>query len=261
MIVRKGADGTTILIAQTDHSRLVGQFGAHWGNDLFAAPRPYESVARAAAFHDFGWLRYETAPAFDPATGETPPFFRAPGGERQLESYQWCSDELLADDPYAGLIVSMHRTGLWRGRYGALNHPPHAIPPRLPSTVEDFIARNEELQATERDKRGADDVWTNYQLLQVWDQLGLYFTCQDPYPHYIEPVPTAYGTEKFAGLRMTVTPRSADRVEFAPYPFDIRPLFVQFTRRRLPTLRFPDQAAFRRAWFQAPLELIEFELV
>ncbi len=182
MIVRKEADGQTILIAQTDHSRLVGQLAAHWGNADFATPRPYESVARAAAFHDFGWLRYETAPYFDPATGETPPFFRVPFSERQLEAYRWCRDELLVDDPYAGMLVGMHRTGLWRGRYGAITHPPHPIPPSLPPAVEEFIDRAETVQALECSMSGATEVWTNYQLLQVWDQLGLYFTCQDPVP-------------------------------------------------------------------------------
>ena len=38
MIVRPLADGHTALIGQTDHSRLVGQLAAHWGNDQFAAP-------------------------------------------------------------------------------------------------------------------------------------------------------------------------------------------------------------------------------
>lgn len=261
MIVRKEADGTTILIAQTDHSRLVGQFAAHWGNDQFATPRPYESVARAAAFHDFGWLRYETAPAFDPATGETPPFFRAPGGPRQLEAYRWCQNELLVDDPYAGMLVGMHRTGLWRGRYGAITHPPHPIPPSLPPAVEEFIDRAETVNALECSMSGATQVWTNYQLLQVWDQLGLYFTCQDPFPQYIEPVPTEYRDKNFVGVRMTMTPVSAKQVAFAPYPFDIRPLSIQFPRRRLPAQRFADQATFRRAYFQAPLELATFELI
>ncbi len=261
MIVRKEADGTTLLIAQTDHSRLVGQLAAHWGNTQFATPRPYESVARAAAFHDFGWLRYETAPYFDPATGETPHFFRAPGGERQLEAYRWCRDELLADDPYAGLLVGMHRTGLWRGRYGALTHPPHPVPQRLSPEIEEFIDRAETRQAIECATFGATQVWTNYQLLQVWDQLGLYFTCQEPYPQHIEPVPTVYGAENFVGLRITMNPVSARQVAFAPYPFDIRPLSIQFTRRRLPAQRFADQDEFRRAYFQAPLEMVEYELV
>jgi hypothetical protein len=261
MIVRKDSDGHTILIAQTDHSRLVGQFAAHWGNATFAEPRPWESVARAAAFHDFGWLRYETAPLYDAASGETPQFFRAPATARQLESYQWCVDGLLADDAYAGLIVNMHRTGLWRGRYGALSHPPHAIPPKLPPPIEDYIARNEPRQAAGREAFDAAEIWTNYQLLQVWDQLGLYFTCREPYPEYIEPVPTDYRGEKFSGLRMSVEPVAAGKVAFAPYPFDRRPFAIQFTRRRLPPGRFADEAAFRRAYFQAPLELVEFELV
>jgi hypothetical protein len=261
MIVRKEADGTTVLIAQTDHSRLVGQLAAHWGNADFATPRPYESVARAAAFHDFGWLRYETAPYFDPETGGTPTFFRVPGGEQRLDDYRWCNDTLLADDPYAGLLVSMHRTGLWRGRYGALNHPPHAIPPSLPAAIEEFIDRSETRQALECSMTGATEVWTNYQLLQVWDQLGLYFTCQDPYTHYIEPVPTEYGDKNFVGLRMNVTPVSASQVAFAPYPFDVRPLRIQFTQRHLPAQRFVDEAAFRCAYFQARLELVEYELV
>jgi len=36
MIVRKQPNGELILIGQTDHSRLVGQLAAHWGNRDFA---------------------------------------------------------------------------------------------------------------------------------------------------------------------------------------------------------------------------------
>ena len=49
-------------------------FASHWGNATFAVPEPFESVARAATFHDFGYLRYETAPAFNAETGQTPNF-------------------------------------------------------------------------------------------------------------------------------------------------------------------------------------------
>src|SRR5262249_38266775 len=56
MIVRPLAEGQTALIGQTDHSRLVGQLAAHWGNDQYAAPEPYDSVAGAAPFPDFGCL-------------------------------------------------------------------------------------------------------------------------------------------------------------------------------------------------------------
>lgn len=259
MIVRQAPDGGMILIAQTDHSRLVGTFAAHWGNDRFASPRPYEAMARAAAFHDYGWLRYETAPLYDPATGETPRFTRAPATAAQLDSYQWCIDGLLAADAYASLIVSMHRTGLWRGRYDTIDHPGHPIPPSLPAAITAFIERNEARQAEMRAQFDAGEIRTNYHLLQVWDLLGLYFTCQDPYSEYVEPVPTDYNLG--AGTRMALTPLSPRRVAFAPYPFATRPLKVQVLQRRLPPGRFANEAAFRRAYFEAGLELVEFELV
>jgi hypothetical protein len=261
MIVRKEPDGAMILIAQTDHSRLVGAFAAHWGNETFAAPRPYEPVARAAAFHDFGWLRYETAPLYDPATGGTPEFRHAPTTDMQIEAYQWCIDDLLAADPYASLIVSMHRTGLWRSRYGAIAHPAYIVARGLSFAIEEFIARNEARQELARAAFDADEVWTNYRLLQVWDLLGLYFSCQDPYEDYVEPVPTRFGGDRTEGARMALIPVSTRAVRFDPYPFDRRPLRVQLPRRRLSPGPFADQAAFRRAYFEAPLELIEFELV
>ena len=50
MIVRKDPTGGMLLLGQTDHSRLAGLFGSHWGNDQFAALEPYESVAETEAF-------------------------------------------------------------------------------------------------------------------------------------------------------------------------------------------------------------------
>ncbi len=62
MIIRKNPGGALTLIAQTDHSRFVGQLAAHWGGRDFESPKPYDAVVRAATFHDYGWLRYETSP-------------------------------------------------------------------------------------------------------------------------------------------------------------------------------------------------------
>ena len=40
MIVREGADGAPILIAQTDHAKVSGQCAAHWGNGTFRGQNP-----------------------------------------------------------------------------------------------------------------------------------------------------------------------------------------------------------------------------
>jgi hypothetical protein len=259
MIVRKQDNGELLLIGQTDHSRLVGQLAAHWGNDRFATPRPYDSVARAAAFHDYGWLRYETQPIINDA-GETPEFRQVPGGPQQLAAYQWCIDWMTSIDPYAGLIVGLHRTGLWRARYGTISHPENSIRKLAPDT-EQFIATNEARQRDEEKSFDAVELRTNYHLLQVWDLLGLYFCCQDPYDDYIEPVPLAYDGKKDNTVRLSLHALGPRKVAFEPFPFAQRACEVQLAYRRLPAARFADLAEFRRAYFQARVEVMNFELV
>jgi hypothetical protein len=259
MIVRKDADGSLLLIGQTDHSRLVGQLAAHWGNARFETPKPYESVVRAATFHDYGWLRYETSPLLNPETGEPYQFLKVPLTERQLDAYQWSLDWLADIDRYAGLIINMHRTGLWKGRYKTITHPGGYNLRTLSPEIEVLIARNEAWQERERALLDADEVWTNYRLMQVWDLLGLYFCCQDPYEDHVEPVPAAYGNGE--GIRVTLKPVTARKVAFDPYPFDVRPARVQLAYKQLPQTTFPDQETFRRAYFQAENKLMEFELV
>lgn len=259
MIVRKETNGQLLLIGQTDHSRLVGQLAAHWGNDRFAAPQPYDSVARAAAFHDYGWLRYETQPIIDDA-GETPEFRRLPGNVKQLDAYQWCIDWMGAIDPYAGLMVGLHRTGLWRARYDTISHPRMSIR-QLGADTEEFIAKNEARQKEEAKSFDAVELRTNYHLLQVWDLLGLYFCCQDPYDDYIEPVPLAYDSKQENTVRLSLRALGPRKVAFEPFPFAQRPCEVQLAYRRLPATTYPDLDSFRHAYFQARLEVMNFELV
>jgi Protein of unknown function (DUF3891) len=260
MIIRKDSNDQLLVIGQTDHSRLVGQLAAHWGNADFAAPRPFESVVRAATFHDYGWLRYETSPLIDPDSGEPYQFLKVPLTATQLAGYQWSLDWMAEIDPYAGLIVSMHRTGLWRGRYQTIKHPSGYNIKTMSPDIEAFLVRNETWQQGQRAQRNHDEVWTNYRLMQVWDLLGLYFCCQDPYEHYTEPVPTGYGSGDDSGTRLTMKPAGPRTVAFDPYPFDVRPCRVQLTYKRLPAATFPSLEAFRRAYFQAGTQLMEFEL-
>lgn len=257
MIVRKEAEGL-VLVGQTDHSRLVGQFAAHWGNARFEAPTPYDSVVRAATYHDYGWLSYETNPVIT-ETGETPDFRQV--GSKQLDSYQWCVDWMSGIDRYSGLIVSMHRTGLWRQRYGTITYPTAFNPRALNDATEAFIKRHEAWQEAEQRTHDPAQVWINYRLLQVWDLLGLYFCCADPGEDRIEPVPENYRAGKGEGASLKLHAEGKRRVALDPYPFDARPLTVQLSAKRLGAQRWPDLLSFRKAYFQAPTELLQFELV
>jgi hypothetical protein len=260
MIIRKLPSGQAIAITQTDHSRLAGFFAAHWGNATFSPLQPYESVTRAAVFHDFGWLRYETQPEIDPASGEPYTFTSMPFRPQQLEAYQWCVDWLGSVDPYSALLVGMHRVGLWKSRYETITAPAWRSAPNLPPAIDEFIAREEPLQEQQRGSLDGDQVWTNYRLLQVWDLLGLYFTTREPYENAIEPVPTAYTSDLHSGVRMTLHPLDECRVAFDPYPFDIRPLTLHIPYRVFDHLTFESNDDFRRAYFQAVPQMLSYQV-
>jgi hypothetical protein len=258
MIIRKLASGQAIAITQTDHSRLAGFFAAHWGNATFAPLQPYESVTRAATFHDFGWLRYETQPEVDPASGEPYTFTSMPFRAEQLEAYQWCVDWLAGVDAYSALLVGMHRVGLWKSRYDTITQPAWQSPPNLPLPIQEFVTRSEPLLQQQRQALGESGVWTNYRLLQVWDLLGLYFTTREPYENAIQPVPVAYDADLHSGVQMTLHPLGEHRVAFEPYPFDVRPLTLHIPFRTFNAQSFADNDAFRRAYFQALPEMLSY---
>jgi hypothetical protein len=259
MIVRKQPNGEVMLLTQTDHSRLAGFLASHWGNDTFAPLQPYESVARAATFHDFGWLRYETAPQINPGTGEPYTFINLPFSQQQLEAYQWCVDWLSGVDPYSALLVALHRIGLWRSRFDTITYPEWRFRDiKLPVEIEEYIARNKPLLDEQRATIGGDTIWTNYRLLQVWDLLGLYFTVSDPYEHAVEPVPVAYDGQELSGVRMSLHPMNERQVVVDPYPFDVRPLTLHIPYRSFKTATFPDQETFRREFFQAVPQMLTY---
>jgi hypothetical protein len=260
MIIRKLADGRALAITQTDHSRLAGFFAAHWGNSTFAPLQPYESVTRAAVFHDFGWLRYETQPEVDPASGEPYSFTSMPFRTEQLQAYQWCVDWLGGVDPYSALLVGMHRVGLWRSRYETIAEPAWRSAPNLPQPIEDFIAEHEPAQQRQRQSVDENQVWTNYRLLQVWDLLGLYFTTREPYENAISPVPTRYDQDIHSGVRMCLHPLGDNRVAFDPYPFDVRPLTLHIPYRAFDRTTFSGNEDFRRAYFQSLPELLTYQV-
>jgi hypothetical protein len=262
MIIRKQPDGEIRLLTQTDHSRLAGFLASHWGNADFASLEPYESVARAATFHDFGWLPYETNPDLDPATGQPFTFMNLPFRQSQLAAYQWCVDWLADIDRYSALLVGMHRVGLWKSRYNTISFPEWKFGNiKGPAELLAYIDREEPRQAAERDAIGGQTIWTNYRLLQVWDMLGLYFTCGEPYEHAVEPVPTQYDGDLKSGVRMTLHPLTSSQVALDPYPFDLRPLTLHIPYRVLPSDTFADVESFRKAYYQAVPELLTYEVV
>jgi hypothetical protein len=260
MIVRKEPDGSLILIAQTNHAELSGLFAANWGNEMFARPRPHQSVVRAAIYHDAGWYKYEAQPVYDVATKSTPNFVQVPPDPIQLEAYQWAIDWVSGIDPYAGLLVNRHRTGLWAERYHTVSNPPP--PPRRPLSelVTKFMAHNEATQEHALQSLDRTEFAINYHMLQVWDLMSLYLCGGQRKPQTFEPVPTGYDSSAEQGIRLTVTPTDDDRLSIDPYPFDLRPFRVGYAYKHVAG-DLPSEAAFLEAYYAAVPKPKYFEFV
>lgn len=260
MIVRYEANGTVVMITQSDHALASGLFAAHWGNDKFEKPRPYTSLVRAAMFHDRGWIRYETSPILD-AEGMTPSYRQVPNSPEQLQAFEWAGDWLGEIDSYSGLMIAKHRTGLWQGRYGVITNPPAIQRGELPPHIKAFIARNEDKQKLTASKFDTNELAINYNLLQVWDMISLYI-CQNETltPDTIDPVPTGYSAKHVA---MTLTPLgdSDNTVALDPYPFDQAALTTNIIHRRLTQNKFKDQAELQEVYFKTAPQIASFKLV
>lgn len=261
MIVREEADGTLIMIAQTDHAKLSGQLAAHWGNARFERPRPWAPLIRAAAYHDSGWFGYETKPTIMEDTGKTRNFMQVPWGPEQRRTFQWAIDWMTEIDTYSGLMLSRHRTGLQRARYGVMKHPTFYNTVNIPDDNIDFLETNERRQQELLKNCDPDEFKVNYQLFQVWDLLSLELCIKDVLDSHIEPVPTSYSEDSSAWVKLgyvTLEPRT---VEVTPYPFDLRPFNVHLVRRRLPIGKFSDQDTFQQIYYQAPIETVTIKLI
>jgi hypothetical protein len=258
MIVRHESDGTLVMITQNDHAKAAGLVATHWGNSEFARPRPFASTIRAAFLHDLPWLREEAAPRFDTETGQTPNYLAVPS-ESQLGEYQWANAWLYERDRYAGLLVSRHRTGIWKARYGLMKLPRYAIR-QLSPVIEEHVAQSHR----EQEEVSADydrlEYTTNYILLQIWDLFSLHICSNEQLKEAsYDPVPTAY--EEGSGVRMTLSPIEPKKIAVRPYPFDQPSLDVNVVYRRLPRTKFESAAEFELAYMQAPLQVATFTFI
>lgn len=126
MMVSRYDDSNFLLALQIDHSRVAGFLAAHWGNSMFAEPRPYTSVVLAAQEHDNGWWEWEVKPSLN---DEGYPLDYHDGslkylGKFRLDFYRDGVDNVIKQDPYAGLLVLMHGVTLMNAGYGRYTYPP-----------------------------------------------------------------------------------------------------------------------------------------
>jgi hypothetical protein len=256
-----------LVIRQTDHAALAGLFATHWGNGDFAPPDPRSALVTAGTHHDDGWLLWESAPRVDPATRRPCQFTDLPVAEH-LGFYRAGIDRVLAEDPYAGLLVSMHLAGLYQRRFGTdRTMPDRALAPGEAEVLRDILAQLKAQQQELREQlpgRGVPaqfleeaHLWAGYKLLQVFDRLSLYFCMAPPRPATLGPAPRGYtGAE----TELTLEPRGPGVVAISPYPFDADPLPVSVQAAVVPDRAYDSDADFRSTFAVAPVTTLAFEL-
>jgi hypothetical protein len=271
MVVRELTDGRAIVATQEDHAELSAQFAAHWGNDRFSKLRPYRTMIFATTFHDSGYREFEGNPPMNIEKGrpfahrEEVPSFEAIELEAYAQNIAW----VRSHDPYAGLLVSMHRTGLWHNRYNVFTQPSMRLRERsaevqgLKKVLEkDQEQYTRELAASHADFE--DELSYNYRALQIFDLLSLYFCCdgyasENKFKEYtIAPVRVAYGSPEEVSLR--ILPNGANGVRFDPYPFDISPLQVCVRARVIKPATGRSEEAALEAYQKAPRQMIHFQV-
>jgi hypothetical protein len=267
MMVNPYDDSRLMLALQIDHSRVAGFFAAHWGNQDFARPEPNASVVLAAHEHDIGWWEWEMKPATLNDQGF--PLDYHDGslkylGQLRLDFYKNAVDRVLQRDPYAALLMAMHGVALMNAGYGKYAYPPdRSADPRVKAYIDHQeqlrLTLLEQLRRSEPFKDFASDeqVWTNYEYMEVFDQLAQ-FVC-NRYPlnskaRKLGPtntlndvdVPTKHGHRP---VKINIDTVSEHRAVLTPYPFDVDPLVVSFTARLVPRRRYTSPEEFLRHFY------------
>lgn len=266
------------FITQPAHARLAGRFAAHWG-DGGSTPTPIPPVVLAAERHDDGWWRYDHRPHLGD-DGRPIDFTDVPD-DTWIDLYDRGIASVCALDAYAGLLVSLHGTGLRRRRYG--------LSPSWPDTPRAFAAfverheaeqrrlleklfdmGGERVSPADRDALSAlhetgeppagvtSRLWTNYVLLQVWDSLSLAL-CRTTSP----PARSTVGPP--AGTTALTTPVSLrghedSTITIEPYPFDTDPLVVTVDARWVETSGFETETELAEAYGATERRIERFEL-
>jgi hypothetical protein len=278
VVTRRG--GSLFLVRQVDHGGLAGEIAAAWGNDTFEPPTPRDPARLAAALHDEGWRPRDDEPACNATEGRPLHFLEIPM-EEHIPLYRSGVHAVAARDAYAGLLVGMHWTGLYRGRWGLAGGTAGLLRAERTSvqTIQDDVVEEEEARWASAKRRlwtGSETralfetrLWHNYELLQAWDLLSLYLcvsVLDTPTPAG-DPVPLAStlrsidqepGARVIAGapthpagphrdLVLRVTEPGVVRVQ--PYPFAVAALCLSVEATVIPDRRYSADelpAAFRR---------------
>jgi hypothetical protein len=268
MMVCPYDDERLLLILQVDHSRVTGWLAAHWGNENFAQPSPYHAMVLAAQEHDSGWWDWEIKPQLN-EEGLPPDYIgsiKHLGGRVWLEFYRHGIERVAEQDLYAGYIVSLHSDGLLTQGRGLLPYmPDYTTNPDVKAFLSEQESYRDQLMQQlknsdeYRDYLSDEQTWTNFKLMEVYDQMGQYICNRYPFNSTHRkngpsktmsnvPVPVRRGVPD---TTLTFRIKDENHAAVTPYPFDLDPLPVSFQGRLIRRRRYTNQKDFLQEYYRA----------
>lgn len=222
MIVRDAGDSWQIVY-QTDHADLSADFACAWADK---GPR-HDSLIVGTERHDDGWAVWEQAPTID-GEGRPVTFIDVPI-PIHVAFYRAAIAAVTEDDPYAGLMVSMHGVGIYRQRFGTDPMLKASHEPEVQAVVEAFVAEQQAAWPARRATLGAseEESFADYFRLQLYDRFSLYFAMRD-----------VEAGEPAEIVDYRLEPIAPWRIRMEPFPFAESPARFTLVRRVLP----------KRAW-------------
>ena len=248
MIVRDLGDAWQ-LVAQPDHADLCGAMMNSWGNDSFERSRASDSLLLAARRHDDGWAAWEREP--DINRDSRPLGFLEVGIDQHLAFFRAMIVTVADQDPYAGVLASMHAVGLYTSRYGIDPSPPRVFEGPERTAVDSFVAERNAAHDAEAERLGIPDSqrWLDYKLLQFADRLSLYLCLsdyEDGTTAELGPVPRSEDPDE--DLALAVQPAGAWEIGLDPYPFAEAVVEMSLLRTVLPKHAWDSREEFAQAY-------------
>jgi hypothetical protein len=245
VIVRHRGESWHVVL-QLDHADLSGAVAESW---VERGPR-HDSVIVAARRHDDGWAVWERSPLVD-GTG-APVGFLDVNVPAHLAFYRAAIAAITDEDPYAGLLVSMHGAGIYRQRYGSDAGLGLSRAAEVQALVDAFVSEQEDGFQPRMADVGVDEElrWADYHRLQWYDRFSLAFCLRE----WDEPDGTGFELGPY-----TFEPLGPWRARVDPYPFAGSAATFSLVRRIVPK-RAWSQPEFRRAFGGLEAERVEIEL-
>ena len=260
------------LITHPDHARLAGNFATAWGNAQFRKPSPRERVLKGITCHDDGWATRDAHPSIT-RQGRPSAFSTELVGkysafeEIDIEDYLAVRDRavriIAEDDPYAGLLISMHTASL------LTEHADRStIAARGLALLDAFLDRLRAYQDELREAIAADTsladaektgqmILEHFRLLQACDNLSL-LTCVafDAPAHLLHPLPLNDG----GTAEVQVLPIAPRHFRLSPWPFAEKERQFSFPARHVVGKLFADSESLEAAFHAAPVERLTVTL-